>query len=124
MRAIFCIIWLAIGCTSQQHSKNSIHHVVYLSINSTAYDQQESEIMDRLSLLGDIAQVQSFHIGTFTDLQDQRALSDYELVLYMQFADTLAYQQYNQDSTHLAVRKYLAPMLDMPPRTYDYYGVK
>lgn len=78
------------------------------------------DVKNILEQLRSIEFVKQMEVGTFKDLGDPRALSDYQLILKMAFNSPEDYQSYQQHATHLAVKSALGDYLAGPPATYDY----
>lgn len=95
----------------------AITHLVYLdtkdSIDVLMLEQE-------LARLGEIPGVKDYQVGTFLQLDDPRALAQYELVLSMGFASREDYQTYQEHPIHIAVKKQLQSFLAGPPVTYDF----
>ncbi len=101
-----------------QSSQNyPLVHLVYFDMK----DAQGMEgFINDLKKLKAIKEVKSLQIGHFKDLGDQRALSEFELVMQMGFNNEADYQSYQKHSIHLALKKKIAPYLAAPPTTYDF----
>lgn len=95
-------------------------HIVYLNTKDDLNTDQKSELVEALNQLKGITEIKSFSIGNFKNLDDQRALSDYELIMSMSFQDADAYQKYQVHPTHVSLKGKLDNYLAGPPATYDY----
>ncbi|MEL6925132.1 MAG: Dabb family protein [Bacteroidota bacterium] len=95
----------------------TLTHFVFLSLREGADSQA---CLDELKKLTAIQEVKDMALGPFEDLNDARALSDYDLVMEMSFDDAAAYQRYQQHPVHLQVRDNLGAYLGGPPATYDF----
>ncbi len=97
-----------------------LNHLVMLNLKDGLTTEEKTPLMAELEKLGGIQGVLGYEVGSYKELDDPRALSDYELVLKMAFRSQEDYKVYQQDSTHLAVRASLKPFLAGPPATYDF----
>lgn len=95
-------------------------HTVYLNVKDDITDQEKQELISGIKVLADIPGVYHFKTGTFRDLGDQRALSEYEVVLQMEFMGEKDYRKYQQDSVHLNFKKSVGHLLAAPPATHDF----
>ena len=98
-------------------TKGDLVHVVYFDLKETA---NISQFIIEIEKLREIEVIQSLEIGTFKDLGDQRALSEYELVMQMSFKDSAAYQIYQNHPIHLQLKATAKSVLAAPPATYDF----
>lgn len=92
-------------------------HIVFFKL---AADAEVEGLLAEIETLHQIEEVQGLEYGVFTDLGDQRALSDYGVVMSMSFEDSAAYARYQQDSIHLALKANAGAYLGGPPATYDF----
>lgn len=119
--AVFKIDMLERQLSSNTISKSGdlVHHV-YLNVKDDLTADQMSQLKEALNQLQGIEQIKSFILGEFKDLKDERAFSDYEIVLSMSFADEEAYETYQAHPTHVALKSKLDSYLAAAPATYDY----
>jgi len=103
---------------------SGLTHLVFLDVKDDLSAEEQNTFFNSLNNLGQINAVSRFRIGHFTDVEDPRALKQYEVVLEMGFLDTSALYDYQKDEHHLAIRKMLRPYLAGPPITYDYIQKK
>ena len=92
-------------------------HIVFFNLKPEA-DQQE--LLAEIKKLADIPVVEDLEVGPFENLGDDRALSDYEMIMQMSFADTAAYQAYQKHPIHLALKEKATSFMGGPPATYDF----
>ena len=95
-------------------------HIVFVNTKDDLNANQEAELIEALNQLQGITELKSFSIGNFKNLDDKRALSDYELMMSMSFQDAEAYQKYQVHPTHVALKGKLDTYLEGPLATYDY----
>ncbi|MEM6378993.1 MAG: Dabb family protein, partial [Bacteroidota bacterium] len=93
-------------------------HMVFLTLQP---DTDRPAFINQLKTLTAIDEVRDFQVGPYQNLGDPRALQQYDLVMQMQFADTLAYQVYQQHPVHLQLKDIIKPSLAGPPATYDFF---
>jgi len=119
--AVFKIDMLERQLSSHTVSKSGdlVHHV-YLNIKDDLTSDQMSQLKEALNQLQGIEQLKSFSLGNFKELNDERAFSEYEVVLTMSFANEEDYQIYQAHPTHLALKSKLDTYLAAAPATYDY----
>jgi hypothetical protein len=101
-------------------SENVIVHTVYLKLKESLDESSIANLIAETKKLQDIASVQNLQVGTFQDLDDPRAMSDYGLVLQMEFSNEAAYRLYQDDPIHVALRESLGEYLAGPPLTHDF----
>ena len=102
-----------------KESTIAFRHMVYLNIKPDMDSIQMNTLMSQLERLGSIPGVIDYHIGTFKDLGDQRAFSEYELMIGMDFRNRHDYENYQKHPTHLEVKKALKDYLEAAPGAYD-----
>ena len=76
----------------------------------------------KLQKLDDIEVVNDFEVGSFANLNDPRAMSDFELVMQMSFESEADYRKYQSHPHHLQLKKEIGGFLNGPPVTYDYWS--
>ncbi len=101
----------------ESSSKGRLVHVVYADLKSNA---DKAAFIKEVEKLEAIEVVENLEIGTFKDVGDSRALSDYEVVFQMDFANEKEYQTYQAHPAHLALKKAVGEYLAAPPKTYDF----
>ncbi len=92
-------------------------HFVYFQLKE---DADRSSFITELRRLSEIKSVKNFEIGVFKNLDDPRALSEYDVSIAMAFRNETAYEEYQNDPIHLDVKGNLKPFLAGPPVSYDY----
>jgi len=95
-------------------------HIVYLNLKDDLSEEDQSTLISSFKGLKSIQGVKHFSIGDYKDVADKRAMSNYELCLQMSFDSKKAYDSYQEDPAHLALKKSLDEYLEAPPITYDY----
>ncbi|MBT8233849.1 MAG: Dabb family protein [Saprospiraceae bacterium] len=94
-----------------------IVHQVFFDLKS---DVNENDFSNELKLLKDIKQISHFQIKKVIDLKDERAMSNYELLLIMYFKSHEDYLKYQKHPIHINMKKTMSGYLERPPKTYDY----
>ena len=92
-------------------------HVVYFKLKPNA---DKTKLLEAIDKLEEIEVVQELEVGSFEDLGDKRAMSDYQVVMSMAFANEADYEVYQEHEIHLALKAVAKEMLAGPPATYDY----
>ena len=103
--------------TNMQDLKGHLVHIVFLKLKTK---NDVDDVLHKLEKLNDISVVHNFLSGPFENLNDQRALLQYDLVMQMTFANIEDYNQYQYHPMHLKLREDIKPLLSAPPSTYDY----
>lgn len=103
--------------TLKQEDTGKLVHVVFFKIKR---DADASAAITEIKKLQQIPEVQDLEVGTFEDLGDARALSDYQLIMEMTFDNKAAYDNYQQHPIHLGLKDNVGPFLAGPPATYDF----
>ena len=91
-------------------------HVVYFK----AKEDKVDALIEAIHSLKSIPVLKGLQVGTFKDLGDDRALSEYNVVMQMGFEDEAAYKVYQEHPIHLELRENAKAMLTGPPATYDF----
>jgi hypothetical protein len=94
-----------------------LKHLVFLNLKP---DIDLELLLLELQALSEIATLDSFSVGKFIDLNDPKAMSNYEIIMEMTFKDVEAYQAYQEDSLHVAMVKKTKSFMEGPPLSYDY----
>lgn len=92
-------------------------HVVYFKLKP---DTDPAKLITEINKLKEIDVLHDLEIGTFEDLGDKRALSDYQVMMSMAFANKADYKTYQAHEIHLGLKVAAKEMLAAPPATYDY----
>ena len=92
-------------------------HIVLFNLKE---DADQAALIAEIKKLEGIEQVQELEVGPFENLEDDRALSEYELIMQMSFVNNEAYQAYQQHPVHLALKEAATAYMGGPPATYDF----
>lgn len=95
-------------------------HEVYFNLKDDLSENQINALESDILKLKDISVVHHLVLGTFKNLEDPRALSDYEIKMTMEFKNEKEYAEYQAHPIHLNLKKSVADLLAGPPATYDY----
>ena len=101
-------------------TETSLVHEVYFNLNDDLTPAQITQVHQTILQLKDIPVVHNLVIGDFKNLNDPRALSDYEIKISMEFIDEKEYSIYQAHPVHLALKKSIGDILAGPPVTYDF----
>ena len=104
--------------TIGSHKKRLVHLVWFKMKEGFDHDA----FVKKLQKLDDIEVVNDFEVGNFANLEDPRAMSDFELVLQMSFESEADYRKYQSHPLHLQLKKEIGGFLNGPPVTYDYWS--
>ncbi|MDF1864785.1 MAG: Dabb family protein [Saprospiraceae bacterium] len=102
----------------QSNDAKQLVHIVLLKLKE---DVDKPALINEIKKLENIEEVKNLNIGAFQDLGDARAMSDYEIVLSMEFEAEEAYQTYQAHEIHLKLKENIGKYLAGPPVTYDYW---
>lgn len=105
---------------AKTESRESLAHLVYLDLKEDISDAEKKDLLEAIQELSKIPTVKNLELGTFKDLNDPRALSEFELFFQMDFKDAADYNVYQKHEIHLALKKLAKGLLAGPPVTYDY----
>ena len=101
----------------QIESEGELVHVVMFKLKP---ETDQGALLREIKKLEEIEQVKDLEVGTFEDLGDKRALSDYDMTMTMSFDSKADYEIYQKHPIHLALKGYVTPMVAGPPATYDF----
>ena len=110
-------IMLLICSCSPPANHEGLRHLVLFKAKS---EDDAQKLVSELSALGKIDEVKSIEVGRFLDLEDARALSDYQVILNVTFENKAEYATYQSHDIHLAVKENVKKHLSGPPVSYDY----
>lgn len=106
-----------VSLKTAENEKGNLCHLIYLKLKP---DADTTLVFREIEQLREIKEIESLTFGTFKDLGDERALSDYQLVIEMSFKNEAAYQTYQTHKLHTALKKNTKSQLAGPPATYDF----
>lgn len=107
----------ALNANVNNDDKGALVHMVYFKLKPEA---DRVKLIKAINQLKEIEVLHNLEIGTFEDLGDQRALSDYQMMMSMEFKNEADYKIYQAHPTHLTLKKGLKMFLAGSPATYDY----
>lgn len=93
-------------------------HLVFFNLKP---EVDPEVLVKEIKKLEAIEEVMDLEVGAFAELGDARAMSEYQLLMQMSFADSAAYQSYQKHPIHMALKEIAMPWLNGPPVTYDLY---
>jgi hypothetical protein len=105
---------------STQKNPNPLVHIVFLKVKDDISATDKAALMQTLKGLADIEEAKNLEVGDFEDLGDERALSDYDVVMQMDFNSKEDYTKYQSDERHIQAKAAMKPFLAGPPATYDF----
>lgn len=106
--------------SAANEEEGGLVHFVFFKVKKDLSATEREDLMKILETLGTIEQVQDLEIGEFEDLGDERALSDYNMIMTMRFDNQADYEIYQKDERHLKGRKDSGKYMAGPPATYDF----
>ncbi len=105
----------------QAHTNAPLIHIVYFNLKDDLSLEDKTIFAKAIQKLNEIPDVKNLKYGDFKNLDDPRALSDYEMVMQMNFTGEKAYAAYQAHPIHLALKETAKQFLAAPPATYDYF---
>jgi len=102
---------------AQIEPEGELVHLVFFKVKPNI---DQASLVAEVKKLAGIKEVMDLEIGPFEDLGDERALSDYTMLMQMSFANKAAYEAYQKNPTHLALRENTMQFMAGPPATYDF----
>lgn len=100
--------------------KGQLVHLVYFQLKPGITEEERSQLITEIENLKKIPGLEHLQVGRFKDLGDERALSEFGMVMQMSFANETAYRTYQSHPVHLELREKLSSFLVGPPVTYDF----
>lgn len=129
MRYFVFLLLLCSACAQGPSSENPedrnpvseqtgmISHLVFFNLHDSA---NPAAFMNELRSLAAIDAIEGMNFGAFKDLNDPRAMSQYELVMEIICKNEKAYQSYQAHDLHQALKSKVGQYLAAPPAVYDY----
>ena len=127
---IICIICLSCSLDGKQSrsmpamkeakiftNPDEIRHLVFLDVKR---EVNLDSLIIELYHLSKLESVSSFSIGKYKELNDLKAMSDYELILDMTFTNKKTYLSYQSDSLHQTMISKSMKCMAGPPASFDY----
>ena len=121
---LFFLIAVLVGCTGNSipadRTKDGVYkHVVLLDLKDSCTETDIIKVKTRLLELSKVEGVLDLSVTERYDAGDARALKDYDLMLYMEFASEEMLYAYSTDPFHLAVRSDLKAYMAAAPMVID-----
>lgn len=111
---------VAIAKMQNQETEANNAKLVHMVFFKLKPDADATQMLREIGKLEEINSIVDLEYGLFEDLGDARALSDYDILMQMSFADSVAYNTYQNHPLHLTLKKNTLNLLAGPPATYDY----
>ncbi len=86
-------------------------HTLYFSFRDTVSEKGKKSFEITLAALGEVDEVSGFSLGKVSTVEDPRHPFEFDVVVKMVFKSEEDLAAYQQDSTHLAVKKQLGKYL-------------
>jgi len=102
---------------SQIEPEGNLVHIVFFKTKPKA---DLAALGRAIKKLEGIEVVKDLQYGAFENLEDQRALSNYTMMMEMSFDNKSDYQTYQKHAIHLKLKEEVKSFLAAPPATYDY----
>jgi len=103
--------------TLKANQDHQIVHVVYFKLKP---DANSAALIKEIKKIAAIEGLEELEVGTFKDLKDKRALSEFGVVMQMGFDTEAAYQAYQKHPLHIELKNNVGQYLAGPPVTYDF----
>ena len=101
-------------------TKESFSHIVFFDLQDSLDNSDVEYFLNELNKLKEIEQLHSFSAGPFEDMNDARALSDYDICMQMVFRNREDYNIYQEHPVHISMKSNVGSFLKTPPKTYDF----
>lgn len=101
----------------QYEDSGTITHIVFFDLKPEA---NKEAFINELTKVSEIDEVLDFDYGSFKNLNDARAMQEFELVMEMSFQSEAAYKAYQDHPIHMQLKSNVKDYLNAPPVTYDY----
>jgi hypothetical protein len=111
----------ALAATTISEEPSAFVHVVYLNTKADISTAAKAQLKEAITRLAQIPEVENLQLGSFKNMNDSRAMSDFEMTFQMSFNDSAAYVIYQMHPIHLELRTIAKELLEGPPVTYDYW---
>lgn len=95
-------------------------HEVYFNVKNDLNAAQKDQLYQAMYALKNIPVVRNLVVGDFKNLDDPRALADYEIKMSMEFKSEKDYVNYQAHPIHLTLKETASNLLAAPPVTYDF----
>lgn len=109
---------------AEEKEEEIIIHTVYFKTKPNLSETDLNTFLAEIQKLQQIEVVTDLEIGTFLDVGDERALSDYGIVMQVGFAKKEDMDVYQQHPIHLGLKEKLGPWLAGPPAVHDFEVVE
>lgn len=106
--------------TLQLADNASIIHTVYFKVKDNLSESDLNTFVSEVKKLEQIEVVQDLDVGTFLDVGDARALSEYGVVMQISFANETDMAKYQEHPIHLGLKEKLGNWLAGPPAVHDF----
>ncbi len=102
---------------TQIEPEGELVHLVLFRLKPGA---DQAKLVAEVKKMEAIEGLMDLQIGPFKELGDKRAMSEYSMLMEMSFENEAAYQKYQADPLHLALKENIKSLMAGPPATYDY----
>ncbi len=106
---------------NEDDNQTFLVHTVFFKLKPNLKKEQIENFKKELASLGKIESTDDLEVGIPAETGDKRLVSDYDVVLFMEFENMEGLKKYAVDSFHLEVRKRVGGMLAQAPIVYDYW---
>lgn len=112
------------SCKTTQQISNadspSLVHIVLFKLKTSMSEDDLAYLEKEIWKMSSINVVQNLQVGHFEDLEDNRAMDDYQMIMYMEFKNRDDYLVYKNHAKHQLLKDRCKDFLAGVPRTYDY----
>jgi len=105
---------------AQSVGESPLVHVVLFKLKTSMSDGDLKYFEKELWKMASIDVVKNLQIGKYEDLEDKRAMEDYQMIMYMEFRNHDDYIVYKNHPKHLLLKERSRDFLAGVPRTYHY----
>lgn len=104
----------------EEDDEEAIIHTVYFKVKPGLSEEEINTFIAEVKKMEEIEVVKDLEVGTFLDVGDDRALSDYGIVMQVGFASEKDMAAYQEHPIHLGLKEKLGSWLAGPPAVHDF----
>lgn len=109
-----------IDLRDSHYEKGQIVHTVIFNLNDDITDVDRNYFIDQLKSLSKVRETKDLFVASYTLTNDERAKSNYDIILQMKFSSTADLYAYSNHEFHLDIRSKIAHLVAEKPLVYDY----
>lgn len=116
---IIVVLILLSSCNREPTNKPPLlEHIVLINLKE---DSLVQEFYAEAKKLKKISCVKKFEFGIYEDLDDPKALADYDIIMKLSFDHEKDFREYQEHPIHKSSKEATKHLLGAPPVSYHYY---